>query len=167
MTLPRIQAEMTLRLQNGAFTCYHQIQGVTSLGPQLPTLVQAAVLPHSEGGHGREGELPLLITPGDFCLSKAKRHPSKYSWYSTAPRAPWHQMVTGLPFGTMKLGWAQMTGFQRVSGRESEAGVVGKVPSPTSAQQLAQHPNRIPGAQALAWPPAVAPRRILSLNPQE
>lgn len=141
---------MTLRLQNGAFTCYHQIQGVTSLGPQLPTLVQAAVLPHSEGGHGREGELPLLITPGDFCLSKAKRRPSKYSWYSTAPRAPWHQMVTCLPFGTMKLGWAQMTGFQRVSGRESEAGVVGKVPPQPPPSSW---PNALTGSpEPKPWP---------------
>lgn len=67
--------------------------------------------------------LTLFIIPGGFDFSKAESCPSKYSWYSVALCIPWHQMITGIPFGIMKLGLAQMVGLERVSGRESEAGV--------------------------------------------
>jgi hypothetical protein len=39
-------------------------------------------------------------------------------------------MVTGFPFGTMELGFAQMVGFGRLSGREAEAGALDESYSP-------------------------------------
>lgn len=70
--------------------------------------------------------LTLFIDLDGFGLSKAKKLPSKYSWYSEALWAPWHQMFTEFPFVTMMLGLAQMMGFGRVSEKEPEAGIPGE-----------------------------------------
>lgn len=79
--------------------------------------------------------MTFLLPWGSSAFPRADMLPSRDSWHSMAPGAPWQKMATGCPLGIRTAGSAQMTGRARFSGKELEAGVPG-APCPTQCPTL-------------------------------